>query len=81
MDKRYIRQGKCLRCGWCCKNEACEHFIDEANVTICAIFGQDDRPKKCTVYPSAPPVLNKNCGFYFLDRFNDNKVTKEKVWL
>ena len=75
---RYKRRGECLKCGWCCQNEDCEHF--DKDKKTCAIYGQENRPKKCIIFPSGPPITHSKCGYYFLDSWNNNKITKEIVW-
>ena len=70
-DKRYERYGECNQCGDCCDNEDCEHFIDRK----CAIFGDPDRPLKCTLFPEVPNHPFKRCSYYFLDRF-EQEITK-----
>ena len=72
---RYERKGKCLQCGWCCKHEDCEHFKDN----MCLIHDDPDRPEKCKLFPAAPPVLHEGCGYYFLDKWNNDKIVKKVV--
>jgi len=75
---RYSRQGECIRCGWCCMHEGtdggpCEHLKKEGEIYTCLLFNSPDRPQKCGLFPSAPPILHKGCGYYFIDRWDGNK--------
>lgn len=74
---RYERQGKCLQCGWCCEQEDCEHFHDRKK--ICLIHDDPDRPDKCKLFPEMPPILHDECGYSFIDLWDDNKIVKMKV--
>ena len=74
--KRYLRKGDCLQCGWCCKQENCEHLKRFGDIYICLIYDVPDRPEKCKNFPQAPPILNPKCGYYFLDRWENDKVVK-----
>ena len=72
---RYKRQGKCNRCGWCCEYHGCPDIsYDENYKAICTIYNK--RPKRCIVFPEAPPILYEGCGFYFLDTWENNKKVK-----
>lgn len=71
---RYIRKGKCNRCGWCCEYRVCDHLTYEDGVAICGIY--EDHPGECQRFPQAPPILTETCGFYFLDTWENNKVVK-----
>ena len=73
---RYIRKGKCNRCGWCCLNEKCEHFEMGEKIATCKTYGSKDRPIRCVLFPEMPPILHDDCGYYFLDTWEDNKVVK-----
>ena len=77
---RYVRKGKCLRCGFCCLSENCEHFEwiekDGKKIANCKIFGKPERPEKCVNFPQAPPLLNPKCGYYFLDTWENNRKVK-----
>jgi len=44
------------------------------NVT-CRIWGLGKRPPYSRIFPEAPPILNKKCGYYFWDRW-DKKIVK-----
>jgi len=72
---RYIRQGKCIRCGWCCAQEDCEHLKMEDDFATCLIH-EEDRPLRCNLYPANPPIIHPGCGYYFLDTYEDNKIVK-----
>ena len=76
---RYRRKGKCLQCGWCClrENPLCPHlkFRDDGS-TVCLIHRKASRPSYCRNYPGNPPILHEGCGYYFLDRWDDNKIIK-----
>jgi len=75
LKRRYKRQGSCKRCGWCCEYHGCPDVIyDEKGMAICTIY--DDRPDRCRVFPEAPPILHKECGFYFLDTYENNQIVK-----
>lgn len=81
--KRYIRKGHCLMCGVCCEKEGpdgtvCE-YLSEPDVLgerVCTIFGKAERPLKCWLFPELPPIPFKNCGFYFVDRYEGGRVIK-----
>lgn len=75
---RYERQGQCNRCGDCCMNEDCLEFIS-GNPAICKIY--DERPLRCRLFPDAPPIPKqlKQCGYWFIDTWEDNKTVKFKV--
>ena len=76
---RYKRQGQCNRCGECCLNENCEHF-QMGNPVTCKIFNSPDRPLKCKLFPEMPPIPKqfKECGYYFLDTWEDNRIVGVK---
>ena len=71
---RYIRTGKCNRCGWCCESENCEHFnpSENGNQSSCNIH-DGNRPQKCIEFPANPPILYEECGHRFYDRW-ENKL-------
>lgn len=72
---RYERRGQCNRCGWCCEYHGCPLVkYDEENKAYCTIY--NNRPNRCRVFPEAPPILNENCGYYFVDTWENNKVVK-----
>ena len=73
---RYIRQGKCNRCGWCCEQEDCEH-LERGEMATCKIY--DERFERCWRYPEMPPIMHEGCGYYFLDTWEDNKVVKRHL--
>ena len=74
--QRYERRGECIRCGVCCHEEECEHFIDCTDDTLarCEIFGSPDRPSKCTDFPYAPPIVCRTCGYYYYDHLENKKL-------
>lgn len=80
---RYIRKGECKRCGWCCLQEdpPCPHlFIDKVTgKSTCKIHKSEDRPEKCKVYPGNPPIVHPECGYYFVDRWDNGRKVKCKV--
>jgi TPP-dependent indolepyruvate ferredoxin oxidoreductase alpha subunit len=74
-NPRYIRQGKCNRCGWCCEYHGCPDVAyNKDGKAVCTIY--ETRPQRCVVFPEAPPILHKGCGFWFLDTWEDNKKVK-----
>jgi len=73
---RYELRGQCNRCGWCCDHEDCEHLVYEGKKATCLIHGNEERPLKCKIFPSAPPIIHKECGFYFLDTWENNRIVK-----
>ena len=79
MNKRYDRKGECNRCGDCCVNEDCEHFQFGEPAT-CLIHDKE-RPLKCPLFPEMPPIPKefKNCGYWFEDTWEDNRIVKHKV--
>lgn len=74
--KRYLRKGDCAKCGWCCLQEDCRHLMFVDGFYFCGIYYSPDRPEKCRNFPQAPPILNPGCGYYFLDRWENDKVVK-----
>lgn len=76
---RYIRKGNCNRCGWCCKHENCKYLEIKNGIAVCLIHDSPDRPLKCVIFPSAPPILHKECGYSFIDIWEGNKIVKEIV--
>ena len=78
---RYIRKGKCNRCGWCCLQEEppCPHLIKEGEKYRCSIYNDKNKPMRCNLYPGNPPILHEPCGYYFIDIWEDNKIVKGKV--
>lgn len=71
---RYERKGKCNRCGWCCEYHGCKNIIYENGKAICSIY--KNRPQRCIVFPEAPPILTKTCGYYFVDTWENNRIVK-----
>jgi len=77
---RYLRKGKCLRCGWCClqENPPCTHLsFDKKGIATCSIHN-GDRPVRCGLFPEMPPILNPKCGYYFVDRWDSGRRIKGK---
>ena len=78
---RYIRQGECKRCGFCClggdKNEPCEHLVWESKIAVCTIYG--NHPPACKSFPDAPPILTSKCGYYFIDGWTGKKLRVKEV--
>ena len=79
--QRYERRGDCIRCGVCCREEECEHLKIENGLATCKIYDSPDRPLKCKLFPEMPPIPKKfkNCGYYFLDAWENNKIVKWRV--
>jgi hypothetical protein len=77
---RYIRKGKCKRCGTCCLDENCEYFElnKKTGIATCKIFNSSERPLRCKWFPQAPPILIEKCGYYFIDTWENNRVVKAK---
>jgi hypothetical protein len=75
---RYVRKGQCNRCGKCCLNEDCDHleWLENGKAN-CKIFGKKERPLRCGWFPQLPPIIIEGCGYYFIDRWNNNKKLKE----
>ena len=69
---RYELQWECKRCGECCLNEDCEH-LEMGEMATCKIHKSPDRPLKCGYFPDMPPIVFKNCGYYFLDTWEDDR--------
>lgn len=72
---RYERKGECIKCGKCCLGEGCEHLCNKT----CSIFGSSERPAKCLLFPAFPPIVFKGCGYYFIDKWDNNKIIKDMV--
>jgi len=75
MKRRYIRTGECVRCGQCCEREDCEHF-EGGNPATCKIHDKE-RPPMCELFPMAPPILFKGCGYGFIDTWEDNRIVEQ----
>lgn len=73
---RYLRKGRCLQCGWCCQKEDCKELVFVDGKYYCEKFHSKDRPSKCAPFPQAPPLLNPDCGYYFLDRWDNDRIVK-----
>jgi len=73
---RYLRQGQCDRCGWCCEQRVCPDYLryDKEGKAVCTIYPQ--HPGECQRFPQAPPILVESCGFYFLDTWENNRLVK-----
>jgi len=79
---RYIRKGKCKRCGWCCLREdpPYSYLKKEDDTYTCTVFDdKDERDVRCGLYPGNPPIVYELCGYYFIDTWEDNKIVKGKV--
>lgn len=74
--RRYLRKGDCLQCGWCCIQEGCTELVFDGEKYRCGRYHSPDRPEKCKNFPQAPPILNPDCGYYFLDRWENDRVVK-----
>ena len=78
---RYIRLGKCNRCGFCClggdKNEPCEYLEWNREMAICTIYG--NHPPACKSFPDAPPILTDKCGYYFIDTWTGKQLGAKEV--
>jgi len=79
--QRYERCGECIRCGVCCQEEECEHFVDavDGKTATCLIFGRPERPSKCTDFPYAPPIVCKTCGYYYYDHLENKKLGYKEI--
>ena len=64
----------------CCVNEGCEH-LDMNGIATCSIYDSPDRPAKCRLFPEMPPIPKefKDCGYYFVDTWNDDVESKHEV--
>jgi len=71
MELRYVRKGECVRCGWCCRADGCEHLKIENGMATCMIYA--DRFKRCRLWPEMPPILYEGCGYWFVDTWEDNR--------
>lgn len=71
---RYIRQGECKRCGKCCLTADCK-FFEMGEKATCKIH-DEERSVDCELFPEAPPIMFKDCGFYFLDTWKDNRIVR-----
>jgi len=79
---RYVRRGQCNRCGWCCLQEEppCPNLKKENDRYTCIVFNNSDkRHIRCSLYPDGPPILHKECSYYFLDTWENNKIVKRKL--
>jgi len=78
---RYIRYGKCNRCGFCClggdKNEPCDKLEWKGNLPICTIY--ENRPRTCKEFPEMPPILTDKCGYYFVDLWERKILNAKEV--
>jgi hypothetical protein len=76
---RYERRGQCIRCGFCCQQENCEHLsFDEDGLATCLIH-EEERPLRCSLYPANPPIVHEGCGYWFIDLYENNKIVKRKL--
>lgn len=82
LRKRYERRGSCARCGLCCADEACEDlaWVAKTGDAFCMRHTEDrgleDCPQKCQYFPQQPPILNPECGFHFVDTWEDNRPVR-----
>lgn len=82
---RYIRQGECNHCGWCCmlENPPCPHLMMKNGKSYCKIWEGDQRKEigkeYCIHFPSLPPITHDECGYYFIDTWEENKIVKRIV--
>ena len=75
--RRYKRAGNCKRCGQCCLTVNCDHF-EMGEVATCKIHDSPDKPSDCELFPEAPPIMIKGCGYYFLDIWENNRIVRER---
>jgi len=75
IELRYKRRGECTRCGLCCANEDCKHLSWDGHKAVCLIHNQE-RPQRCVLFPQAPPIMIAECGFYFVDTWEEDRVVK-----
>jgi len=47
------------------------------DIAFCKIY--KDRFLRCRLFPEAPPILNNDCGYYFLDTWENNKIVKRHL--
>ena len=62
LNKTYLREGECNRCGKCCGR--CEHFLGD---NVCTIY--DTRPLRCADYPTNKDFIEglpKECSYRFI---------------
>lgn len=78
-ESRYIRKGGCLRCGQCCSGEDCKNFKYDGNCATCKIHDDIKREEKCRIFPANPPIVFKNCGYYFIDKITGKKLGYKEV--
>jgi len=80
-NRRFERRGECKRCGWCCAQEDCANFSMTDGVADCAIHptktgGVDTREPKCRRFPQSVPIIHRGCGYWFVDRWNDDRPVR-----
>ena len=73
---RYIRKGECKHCGWCCMHEDCPYLEWKDGKSHCTVHGTDLQPPYCKSFPDMPPIKNEKCGYYFIDKWDNNKRLK-----
>lgn len=83
VNRRYTRQGSCIRCGWCCLQEdpPCSYlkYDDEAGHYTCEVFNDPEvRHTRCDLYPDSPPIRYDGCGYYFYDT-RESKTVKRTL--
>jgi len=73
---RYVRKGKCLHCGMCCKFGAginpCMHLKKDLDKYVCGLG--DGKPNFCKNYPPDWEHVFEGCGYYFIDTENSDKI-------
>lgn len=72
---KYIRKGKCNRCGFCCLS--CEYLEWNGKVAMCKIYGEHSQV--CKSFPEAPPILTGKCGYYFIERETGRALGAKEV--
>ena len=73
---RYELRGECSRCGECCINENCDYLEMKNEIAICLIY--KDRFERCRLFPANPPIMFKNCSYYFWDKWEKKAVKTGK---
>jgi len=74
---RYTRFGECRRCGACCIEDGCDHLVVANGGATCAVY--DTRPEYCRVWPAAPPILFRTCGFRFRDVWEGRDLEPREI--
>ena len=83
---KFIRSGKCKRCG-ACEKSSCPHLTWEDGLATCKTYGKGDYLEwRCDVFPDGPfckVILEGICGYKFepLTEDDDKKYQEcIKVW-